>query len=287
MKSQHKEQSFKHNYIFSDAYGYLGHLLYSERTLRGVSIQQVAKDLNLSTYIIHCMEQGHLNKHPGFAYMLGFVRTYATYLDLDAHELCASISDGTQSIFETETVVSVPFQQKQMPSNPILFGSIAATLALIVGYMFYGTTANEPSPLHHVKLDQDIQQSAANTPADDTALMNALNDFTKTYLAPSSDPPTEEAVNTTPSVYYVTIQGETWIALKDIQGNLVREGILHAGDRIELPLEFEGILHTGNAGGIQIEYPNTPPIKLGYSGQVIQNFPLNFKKNLAESHKDR
>ena len=272
MKTQHKKNRDQRPVFYSEDYGFLGHLLYSERLIQGISLETVATDLNLSSYIVKDLETGHLNHMPGISYMSGFMRTYASYLGLDGMEMVQCVRIPTSSVFEEERVLKAPLQQRQLPSQPILWGTVCALILIIIGYSSFKHNA-QFSPLYAVKLDSNL---SSNNHQED--LKTSINQFLNIYHKPFVlNTPNEDKK---PQVFQLCCESETWIALKDEKGHLVQEGILQKGDRIKLPIDFEGVLHTGNAGGVYIVYDNHRSHALGVNGQVIQNFRVNLKKIL-------
>lgn len=272
MKTQRKKNRDQESVFYSEDYGFLGHLLYSERLLQGITLETVANDLNLSSYIIKDLETGHLNHMPGLSYMSGFMRTYAAYLGLDGLEMVHCVRLPKSSVFEEERVLKAPLQQRQLPSQPILWGAICALIVIVIGYSSFKPSA-QFSPLYSVKLDSSL---SPDTRTED--LKPSINQFLDMYHKPFVQDTAGEPQK--PQVFQLCFESETWIALKDAQGHLVQEGILHKGDQIKLPIDFEGVLHTGNAGGVYIVYDNHRSHALGLNGQVIQNYHLNLKKIL-------
>lgn len=270
MKTQRKKNRDQRSVFYSEDYGFLGHLLYSERLLQGINLETVARDLNLSSYIIKDLETGHLNHMPGISYMSGFMRTYASYLGLDELEMVQCVRIPQSSVFEEERVLKVPLQQRQLPSQPILWGAICALIIIIIGYSSFKPSP-ELSPLYSVKLDSTL---SPDTRTED--LKSSINQFLDIYYKPFAQDTSQDK----PQMFQLCCESETWIALTDAQGHLVQEGILQKGDQIKLPVDFEGILHTGNAGGMYIVYDNYRSHSLGLNGQVIQNYHLNLKKIL-------
>lgn len=155
MPMHHTKNRDQRSSFYSEEYGFLGHLLYSERLLQGISMDAVARDLNLSSYIIKDLETGHLNRMPGKSYMLGFMRTYASYLGLDAKEMVHNVNATNISIFEEETVLKVPFQHRHLPSKSVLWGSVCALILIIMGYSASKTNSHV-SPIYSVKVDSDL-----------------------------------------------------------------------------------------------------------------------------------
>jgi cytoskeletal protein RodZ len=180
-RKQHKDQRFN---FYSEDYGFLGHLLYSERLLQKISLESVAVDLNLSSYIIKDLETGHLNRMPGQPYMLGFMRTYASYLGLDGIEMVQNVRIVKASMFEEETVLKVPFQQSHLPSKSVLWGSVCALILIIIGYS--ASKANSQlSPIYSVKLDTNLSSNNASPPDQHTEKLNtSIENFLNIYYKP-------------------------------------------------------------------------------------------------------
>lgn len=186
MKMQRKQHKDQRSNFYSEDYGFLGHLLYSERLLQKISLESIAVDLNLSSYIIKDLETGHLNRMPGQPYMLGFMRTYASYLGLDGKEMVKNVRVNKTSVFEEETVLKVPFQQSHLPSKSVLWGSVCALILIIIGYSASKTTS-KLSPVFSVKLDSNLvtdntPESVKHTENLNTSIENFLNTYYKPFI---------------------------------------------------------------------------------------------------------
>ncbi len=142
---------------FSEKYGFLGHLLHSERLLKRISVESVAKELNLSTYIIQSLETGQLNQTPGFSYMVGFVRTYAEFLGLNGEELISLLRDKSSHYFSNEAVFKLSLKSTQIPNRWVVLGSVLSVCLIWVVYLsFY--KKDKPSAIGMVKLDPELTQ---------------------------------------------------------------------------------------------------------------------------------
>lgn len=262
--------------FYSEEYGFLGHLLYSERIFQGISIEKVALELKLSSYIIKNLETGYLSQSPGLSYMLGFLRTYASYLGLDEKEISNCVHSVKNTFFEEEPVLKVPFQKRQLPSKTIVWGSTLGLGITILGYVWFKSLPIDEPGIYSVTLiDHNLRTLPQTTNYSNEDLSHSINEFLNIYQKPFTHNHTPP-----PLIFQLCFNSDTWIALKDSKGYVVREGVLHKGDDIELPLDFEGVLQTGNAGGIYLKYGTQVSSAFGSPGQVVQNFPLNLKKIL-------
>lgn len=187
MKNSRKRIHANRPINYDEDYGFLGHMIYSERKILGISKERVAIDLNLSSYIIENLETGHFNRTPGLSYMTGFLRTYAEYLGLNPQELIRYIRPVETSVFEEETVLKVPFQQRQLPSPRILWGAVFILILMLVGYSSPLFQEDHPSPLHAVTLDDRLTTSSCIEEDTIASLQNFLNIYHKPFLPKTSD----------------------------------------------------------------------------------------------------
>lgn len=61
--------------------------LRESRTARGISLEQVTRDIHISKRFLEALEAGDYADLPGEAYVTGFIRSYADYLSLDPEPL--------------------------------------------------------------------------------------------------------------------------------------------------------------------------------------------------------
>jgi cytoskeletal protein RodZ len=60
----------------------IGEKLARARSVKGVSVEQAARDTHIARKFIEAMEQEDFDAFPGDAYLLGFLRNYSAYLGL-------------------------------------------------------------------------------------------------------------------------------------------------------------------------------------------------------------
>lgn len=65
----------------------IGEKLRSTRSRKGYSIEQVARDTHIAKRFIEALEEEDFDIFPGEPYLLGFLRTYSEFLDLDSQEM--------------------------------------------------------------------------------------------------------------------------------------------------------------------------------------------------------
>ena len=82
----------------------LGAALCAERERRGLSLDDVAAHLKISSRLIQALESGDLSALPHPAYTKGFLRAYASYMALDP-EAVAEVAHALQPAAATECTV--------------------------------------------------------------------------------------------------------------------------------------------------------------------------------------
>ncbi len=104
----------------------VGSLLKKARMAQNKKIPAVSRELKISESYIDALEAGDVAGMPERVYTLGFVRTYATYLGLDAHAVVERFKNETIGFAPATRSYTVPesFSPQKGPSRSILNTSI-------------------------------------------------------------------------------------------------------------------------------------------------------------------
>ncbi len=171
-----------------------GAMLAAQREALGLSIEQVATQLNLAIRQIQALETDHFSALPGVAIVRGFIRSYAKLLGLDPAPLLDMLGqNATSSLIEPLTMrpaLSAPFfddsrmsvmgmQGPMHKTNFLLPGLIILVLGLFGGYQL-GWLPQLPNLLAQ-KPDAEV----INVPVSGTLPLNAT---------PASESPVEPSL---------------------------------------------------------------------------------------------
>ena len=124
--------------IYEEEVETVGTRLRLAREDRGWSLHDVAAMLRLRAPQIQALEDGHYNKLPGQTFVIGFLRSYANLLDLDAvaivdlHKQEHSDGSRTPSLSFPE-----PTSEGRIPGTGMLLGTLMLALVLIAGWFVY------------------------------------------------------------------------------------------------------------------------------------------------------
>jgi len=128
-----------------------GKKLTETRTARGLDIDQVSRETNITRRYLEALEKEDFTVFPGEPYILGFLRNYCEYLGLNSNEIIA--------LYKNLKIQETPIPLKDlMPTRPIsdrffvgpktakiavgLIAAILVILVLVAGVYFGGKILN-------------------------------------------------------------------------------------------------------------------------------------------------
>lgn len=122
-----------------------GAVLRQQRQQRSLSVAEVARTLNLSADTVNHLEQADYDCLPAPAFVRGYIRSYARFLELDADELINAY-DNTGQVdpeLSSTTILSAQPATSDAWVKWLSFGISGALLAL-VGAWWYGLSRDAP-----------------------------------------------------------------------------------------------------------------------------------------------
>ena len=214
----------------SDALVALGNELKNARRAAGLSLNDVSVRLCISIRYLKAIEGGDPALIPGTTYMLGFVRSYARLLKLDADEFCNRVIDNMPKNAlrpEYQAVGNIV----EAPEYPIRYivGAVAVVVLVYGGWYLYRNdffSAPTPLPDEVAFISPDIEDAPASAGDD----------------APATDTP----------VIVLKATVATWVKIESAAGAVLVARLL-AEDEV-VAVAPDALLTTDNASGLQIGY---------------------------------
>lgn len=127
-----------------------GQILKENRERKGISISEVALATKINARTVQAMEEGDIENLPPKTFLRGFVRSYASYLELDVESLLATFYEemGTTKPKVAITETSTPRRERPSPGeaddtlNPkastgFKIGAVTGILLLVVLIVFF------------------------------------------------------------------------------------------------------------------------------------------------------
>lgn len=269
----------------------LGDILRRVRERRGESIEAIAETLRIHPRFIDALEGSRYDELPADAYAIGFLRTYANYLDLDGK---GAIDQYRREMAgrrrKPELSMPQPISEGRAPTVALLI--VATIVALLVYGVWYGMATSDRAA---VATPPELPQTAgtpsvpeAETPSPAPAPSSVPAPQASVPTAPPAPAPTTAtppqapapaaaaATAATPASRIVLrVVKPSWVLIADSTGRTMFDRTLKAGEAYAVP-DIKGLtLTTGNAGGIvlSVDGVNLPP--LGDDSRVARNIPLD------------
>lgn len=292
----------------------MGADLRAARERVGCTLPAMAAHLRIRLPYLEAIEDGRIADLPGNAYAMGFVRTYASSLGLDADEISRRFrAEAAEVNRKTELSFPVPVPERGVPAGAMMLVGLVLVIGLYVGWYRLSGERAVPEPVRPVpeRLAELVPPPApaaapAATPAAAPVVPSAQAVLAN--LPPPNPPPPVAPVapDAIPVVTPVTAgpgaavaatlatpaaaapapapagqialhaTADAWVQVRDRQGTVLLNRILRAGETWAVPPGRPGLtLTTGNAGGTQLLLDGQATAVLGASGAVRRDLPLN------------
>ena len=104
----------------------------------GLDIDHVAQTLRIRPAVLTAIEDGNFDQLPGPAYAVGFVRSYSTYLGLDAEALVLRFKAETAEMASKPNLnFPLPIGDRRVPTVPILIICVLLAVLTYGGWYYY------------------------------------------------------------------------------------------------------------------------------------------------------
>jgi cytoskeleton protein RodZ len=250
----------------------VGEELREARIALGISVEDAATQIRINKRYLLALEEGRVKDLPGAAYAVGFVRSYATALGLDADDAVRRFRDmsGTAVTKSGELVFPEPVPSRGIPTG--ILAAIGVAIALVGYIAWYQWSGRGERVVDNVPpLPPRLERVA------DAA---ALRDAPAPVAEPSAPAPTPVVAPPPPRIdpdkprVVIRAKGESWVQIRDNAANRVMtDRVLRAGDTIEIPNRPGIVLTTGKAENLDILLDGDQVEALGGPG-VRRNIAL-------------
>ena len=279
---------------------FVGEYLKSIRIERKCTIEELSKELKLNQSLIKSIEIDDFPEYVESVYLIGHIRSYANFFDLDADDLIETfkIQIAYNKLDEKKTI-SKPIKIINLFSfkKTFYFASISI-ISISFYFMFiqpnnldleYAMTPDLPENLQSSLEEIEMNLSLSKEKNKNSKSFFSNNDemikkFEEGYgfansssvLASNSKDFFLKDTDDKITLYFLN---PTWIQLRDIDDKIVISKLMNEGDEYSYNLLDNLNLTAGNAGNIIVSLNGIVKGKIGKVGDVIESFIIdkNFK----------
>lgn len=258
----------------------LGNTLREERERQNLSIDDIEQGTSIRALYIEAIENGEYDKLPGEVYTRGFIKNYAKFLGLDGDEFAkqftAELHGAPPPVNETPAETPVEETKPVKPAQP------AKKSSKVVGEIRQGENRGSSGMLIVAAvvviaalaggawsfLSSDGGDVATTPPAQ----TQPVQPETPTPVANANPAPA-------PKIDGVKVEAKfndrCW-TLVTVDGNVVLEGVVEAGENLSWEGKDNINLRFGNAGAVELTHNGQ---NLGVQGNVGDVVDKTFTKN--------
>jgi cytoskeleton protein RodZ len=263
--------------------------LRAARERLGWTLPSVAAQLRIRLPYLEAIEEGRLGDLPGNAYAVGFLRTYAGAVGLDADEISRRFrAEAADVNRKTQLSFPAPVPERGVPAGAVvLVGLILVAGAYVGWYRLSGSNAPRVEVVQQIPerlapLAPPPSQTSATTapiPAPPPPPVPVL----VPTVSPLALPPPVAAASAQPVVppaadggrLVVRAKAEAWVQVRDKAGPVVFNRTMRAGETWPVPNKAGLLLTVGNAGGTEVLVDGIATASLGAEGAVRRDLPLD------------
>jgi cytoskeletal protein RodZ len=226
-----------------------------------LSLDDVAKRTRVPKRHLLAIEEGDFARLPALTYASGFVKSYARAVDVDPIEAALQFRAEADPDPTPEADDLTPVDVSRVPTKRLAIVMAAIVLALgVLLFLWRGGIFETQAPIE-IATANGKQAAAEMTVADQPA---------------SGEPAAPAAAAPAGGPVVLTAGEDVWIKVYDRDNQTIRQGIMAAGERWEVPGDPSALLlWTGRAGALSITVGGRTVGTLGGPSETIRDISLD------------
>jgi cytoskeleton protein RodZ len=229
----------------------VGQRLKEAREAKGLSVEDIAAQTRIPTRHLTSLEESEWDKLPAATYSIGFAKSYAAMIGLDRVEIGDQLRaemGGSRPVYATPEVYEAADPARTMPKG-LVMGALGLLVLVVLALSWLSNRSMQAD--QPVAEATDVAPPAAN-PA-----------------APVAVPPPATA-----AAVVITATEPVWVGIRD-GGKVLKEGVLAAGERFEVPASAAApMLTTAKPEALRIAVGTAQAPSIGPAGKKVSNVSL-------------
>lgn len=262
----------------------VGEVLRRTREFYGKTLDDVEHALRIRASQLGAIERGDISELPGRVYAIGFVRSYAEYLELDGARVVrlfkAQFMDGQG---KSALSFPVPASETKTPALWLVSGALVlASLFMLVWHNYNKpdrSLVQEVASLpEHIEthVNEEILIDALDIPLQEAAAQTQIGVVEDSPAEGATDEPEIENMGGMQQAGIILkINDDSWVEIKDGEGGILVSRVLEKGEEYFVPDNPGLSMSLGNAANVEIIVEGRSLKPLGGDGDVRRGIPLN------------
>jgi cytoskeleton protein RodZ len=227
-----------------------GAALLMERRRQGLSLGDISRQLKLSVRQVEALERDDYSGFTGPVFVHGFIRNYAKLLNLDPDPLVRAADQVLHPpVPASEPVAAATsplvVRRRRVGMVPAMSAVAAVSLVAAVAVLVGNRSGSKPAPEKPAAIEQAVQPREPAPAARPIAAQ------------PAAKPAAGNAVAAEPgerATLRMVFDQESWVEIKDRNGNTIFGQLSPAGSRRSVSGEPPFDVVVGNAVGVRLTY---------------------------------
>jgi cytoskeleton protein RodZ len=242
----------------------VGEQLKAERERLGFSLSDLAAKTRVPMRHLESIEKSDFAALPGSTYTLGFARSYARAVDMDAAkvsgDLRAELAQGGHDGYQAPTQNYEPTDPARVPSRTLAWTAAAIGVLVVAGYFIWRSMTLGSAV--------DIAAPVPVQPASSAAVSTARKASTGAPAGP----------------VVLTANGDVWIKIYDAENKRLYESEMKAGESFTVPADAnKPMIVTGRPQMLNVTVGGQAVPPLGAADRTIADMEVSAAALLARA----
>lgn len=240
----------------------IGEQLKAERERQGISLADMASKTRVPMRHLDSIEKSEFSALPGTTYTLGFARSFARALNMDAakvsSELRAELAQGGHQGYQAPTQNYEPADPSRVPSRALAWTAAAIGVLMVAAYFIWRSMTLSPD----VEVIAPVQTAAVAS-------------------KPAAAPAQAGTIDATGDVV-LTATGPVWVKIYDAQNKRLYENEMEAGDSFTVPKDAnKPMIVTGRPQVLTVTIGGKTVAPLGVADKTVADLEISAAALLA------
>ena len=279
---------------------FIGENLKKVRVKKNLKLSYISKELNVSSEILSLIEDDNFPDYINSVYLIGHIRSYAKFLDLNEKEIIENFKIQT-SYNRNDNIkeITKPIRADFLFSIP---KSLAVFSVIVVASCFYLIFFNQNDLNKNFAITPDIPENLIakieleemniillqnekdtkqnkNNQKESLLKINPNKEIKRINSSSAIASTSDKNITFKDRLITLKFIDSTWIQLRDKQDNIIFSKLMNQNDEYAYNLSKNLNLTAGNAGNIIVSIDGVVKGKVGKLGEVVESLIIDSNFN--------